>query len=93
LPGDDEVEGTGVQDRCRETVGVVQRHRLDQGIAAIEPVAAEAMQAPGFKVLHVQDIDFRSHCNTFKLCLTQIREWSDAKTLFAFLFDERFANG
>ncbi len=36
------------------------------------------MQAPGFKVLHVQDIDFRSNCLTLKICLQELRQWSDA---------------
>lgn len=35
-----------------------------------------AMMDPGFKVLHVPDIDFRTHCSTFKGCLSQVREWS-----------------
>lgn len=35
-----------------------------------------AMQAPGLKVLHSQDVDYRSSCVTFKACLTQIRDWS-----------------
>jgi hypothetical protein len=37
-----------------------------------------AMSKPGFKVMHVQDIDFRSSCLTFVECLTVIRDWSDA---------------
>ena len=37
-----------------------------------------AMMRPGFKVMHVQDIDFRSSCLTFVECLTIIRTWSDA---------------
>ncbi len=37
---------------------------------------AEPMKDPGFKVLHVPDIDFRTHCATFKLCLYDIRDWS-----------------
>ena len=37
-----------------------------------------AMMKPGFKVMHVQDIDFRSSCITFVECLTVIRTWSDA---------------
>lgn len=41
---------------------------------------AEGMKAPGFKVLHVPDIDFRSHCATFKACLSDIREWSRSHT-------------
>lgn len=46
-----------------------------QGIET-RPYNAEAMKDPGFKVLHVPDIDFRSHCATFKSCLYDIREWS-----------------
>ncbi|MDX2167343.1 MAG: phosphatidylinositol-specific phospholipase C1-like protein [Deltaproteobacteria bacterium] len=36
------------------------------------------MSDPGFKVLHVQDIDFRSSCGTFVGCLQQVKAWSDA---------------
>lgn len=33
---------------------------------------------PGFKVLHIQDLDFRSTCYTLVRCLGIIKEWSDA---------------
>jgi hypothetical protein len=36
------------------------------------------MNNPGFKVFHVQDLDFRSNCYTFADCLHQLRAWSDA---------------
>ena len=36
----------------------------------------DAMRAPGFKVMHVQDVDFRSSCWTFKACLMEIKTWS-----------------
>jgi hypothetical protein len=36
------------------------------------------MAEPGFKVLHIQDIDYRSNCLTLSSCLTQIKDWSDA---------------
>ncbi|MEO6733125.1 MAG: phosphatidylinositol-specific phospholipase C1-like protein [Ferruginibacter sp.] len=36
------------------------------------------MKEPGFKILHVQDIDFRSNCLTLKKCLQELRRWSDA---------------
>ena len=36
----------------------------------------EVMSQPGFKVFHVQDIDYRSSCLTFVACLTQLRDWS-----------------
>ena len=35
-----------------------------------------ALQSSGLKVLHIQDIDFRSHNATFKSCLREINEWS-----------------
>lgn len=38
----------------------------------------EAMKKPGFKVLHVSDVDFRSHCWTFVACLQIVRTWSKA---------------
>ncbi len=34
------------------------------------------MDKPGFKVLHVQDLDERATCHTFVLCLTAVRDWS-----------------
>jgi hypothetical protein len=43
-----------------------------------QPYSPEAMKQPGFKVLHVPDIDFRSHCAMFKGCLSDILEWSKA---------------
>lgn len=36
------------------------------------------MLAPGMKVLHVQDIDYRTTCPTLRLCLEEIATWSDA---------------
>jgi len=44
-----------------------------------EPVPADyvaAMSRPGVKVMHVQDIDFRSSCLAFIDCLRIIRAWS-----------------
>jgi hypothetical protein len=36
------------------------------------------MVQPGFKVMHVQDIDYRSVCQPFVACLKEVREWSHA---------------
>jgi hypothetical protein len=33
---------------------------------------------PGIKVIHVADIDYRSHCLHFVDCLKQVKAWSDA---------------
>lgn len=43
------------------------------------PAATAAeMERPGFKVMHLADIDFRSSCQTFVGCLQIIRRWSRA---------------
>ncbi len=36
------------------------------------------MNTPGFKVLHVSDIDFRTSCATLVNCLEEIKTWSNA---------------
>ena len=36
------------------------------------------MSKPGFKVLHIQDIDFHSVCLTFVACLQELKAWSKA---------------
>jgi hypothetical protein len=36
------------------------------------------MKERGFKVFHIQDLDYRSHCLTFRNCLQQLKKWSDA---------------
>lgn len=37
-----------------------------------------ALSEPGWKVLHIQDIDFETTCATFVTCLETIEAWSDA---------------
>lgn len=49
-----------------------------QGATDLLPFDNTDLDKPGFKVLHIPDIDFRSTCPTLRLCLTQIRRWSDA---------------
>ncbi|WP_395943865.1 Ca2+-dependent phosphoinositide-specific phospholipase C [Brevundimonas sp.] len=51
--------------------------RPGQGALA-DPAFAQAMARPGFKTLHMPDVDFRSSCLTFVACLTEIRDWSRA---------------
>ena len=36
------------------------------------------MSKPGFKVMHVQDIDYRSTCQPFTACLAEVKQWSNA---------------
>ena len=50
--------------------------KLAKGQPPYDP--AGEMNTPGFKVLHIQDIDFRSNCPTFAGCLAELKRWSDA---------------
>lgn len=36
----------------------------------------QALMLPGFKVLHIPDIDMRSDCLRFSVCLQQLKQWS-----------------
>jgi hypothetical protein len=46
------------------------------GAAAFDP--DHVMMKPGFKVMHVQDVDYVSNCQPFTGCLAEIRAWSKA---------------
>jgi hypothetical protein len=50
----------------------------EKGLALSPYDTLHQLALPGLKVLHVPDIDFRSHCLTFIGCLTEIKNWSDA---------------
>ncbi|WP_158826632.1 phosphatidylinositol-specific phospholipase C1-like protein [Mucilaginibacter lacusdianchii] len=39
---------------------------------------ARVMLKPGFKMLHVPELDFRSHYLTFEACLRDLKAWSEA---------------
>ncbi len=43
-----------------------------------EPYDLAPLQRPGLKVLHVQDVDYRSSCPLFVECLAQVAAWSRA---------------
>lgn len=43
-----------------------------------DPDPDGVMDKPGFKVMHVQDIDQRSVCEPFTACLAEVRAWSKA---------------
>lgn len=48
------------------------------GGTVLPPAAAAALAKPGFKTIHMPDVDFRSSCVTFVACLQEVRTWSDA---------------
>jgi hypothetical protein len=43
-----------------------------------DPIFPNNLAAPGFKVIHIADIDWRTQCATLQECLAQIKAWSDA---------------
>lgn len=49
-----------------------------QGVTDLLPFDPAPLRAPGVKVLHMADIDFRSSCPTFRRCLAEMKTWSDA---------------
>jgi membrane-associated phospholipid phosphatase len=42
----------------------------------LDPARRAALAEPGFKVMHVQDIDVLSSCVTLRACLGAVRRWS-----------------
>jgi len=45
-------------------------------IGAPEELDEPALRSPGFKVLHVQDVDYETTCPTLVGCLEEVRDWS-----------------
>ncbi len=44
----------------------------------LDNVTPPELLEPGFKTLHIQDVDFASSCLTFVSCLEQVNAWSSA---------------
>lgn len=49
----------------------------EKGVTSLPFDTVNQLSKGGLKVLHVPDIDFRSHCLSFKNCLQEVKEWSD----------------
>lgn len=66
-------------DVFHDPAGGLYQFRPILDVIGDDPIAPDpAMADPGFKVLHVQDLDFETTCTTFVSCLTAVRDWSDA---------------
>jgi len=63
-------------------------HMIDiAGLPDDPPIAPPGtFDKPGFKVMHIQDIDQRSNCQPFIACLAEVRAWSRAHPGHAPLF-------
>lgn len=49
-----------------------------KGVSNLAPYDTTNLRNPGFKVLHIADVDFRTHYTTFRSALTALKDWSDA---------------
>ena len=57
----------------------IYRSIRESGLIVDVPYDPEGlMQEPGFKVLHMQDIDVRSHCKLLRQCLGMVNAWSES---------------
>ncbi|TPG66374.1 phosphatidylinositol-specific phospholipase C1-like protein [Hymenobacter nivis] len=67
-------------DVYADTKGGKYAHPKGLDLAPGQPPydAAGLMQQPGFKVFHIQDLDYRSNAPTFKLALLELKKWSAA---------------
>lgn len=64
-------------DIFRDDEGGKYADPLLRSVAGHDPLPAE-MDEPGTKVLHVQDVDYRSTCLSLVACLEAVETWSDA---------------
>lgn len=48
-----------------------------KGVTNLAPFNTKGLDQPGFKVLHMADIDFRTHYPTLKDALTALKTWSE----------------
>src|SRR5580698_1334612 len=67
-------------DVYADTKGGLYAHPSGPGMVAAAKLPPDpefdpngVMNKPGFKVMHVQDVDYRSTCQPFTACLQQIR--------------------
>jgi hypothetical protein len=72
-------------DVFADTKGGLYAHPSGPGMVAAAGLPADPpfdpngiMSKPGFKVMHVQDVDYRSTCQPFTACLEEVRQWSHA---------------
>ncbi len=60
--------------------GGLYANRIIMGLFGLPTASGiPELDQPGFKVLHLNDVDFQSRCYTFVSCLQQVKAWSDAR--------------
>ena len=79
----DQFESQGIRqielDVFADPVGGLYASPFGLRAVTMDPNARlPGLDAPGFKVLHIQDLDYRSNCATLVECLQAVKTWSDA---------------
>ncbi|HSP98081.1 MAG TPA: phosphatidylinositol-specific phospholipase C1-like protein [Candidatus Dormibacteraeota bacterium] len=88
LPLPEQFDTQGIRqielDVFADPQGGLYAHPLGLAIVTGDPdLRIPELEAPGLKVLHVQDIDYYTTCQTFRECLGLVRAWSEAHPLHA----------
>jgi len=83
IPLDQQFDTQGIRqielDVWADPVGGLYANRPVNAVVGVPTASGiPALSQPGFKIIHITDIDFQSTCFTFKECLTVIKTWSDA---------------
>jgi hypothetical protein len=83
VPLDEQFESQGVRqielDVFYDPDGGLYESPIGLQLATGDPmVTIPGLDLPGFKVFHVQEIDFETTCQTLIECLLDVKEWSDA---------------
>jgi hypothetical protein len=81
LPLAEQFETQGIRqielDVWADPAGGLYSRRPVLGFVGLDPESGiPALDEPGFKVLHVAELDFESTCWTFVECLEDVRDWS-----------------
>lgn len=62
-----------------DPIGGEYYKRALNGLAGLKKKSkVEELKKPGFKVLHIKDVDYETHYFTFKQALEAVKKWSDA---------------
>lgn len=58
--------------------GTFYKRRLNAFVRGVKQKSGiEELKKPGFKVLHIKDVDYQTNYYTFKQALTAVKKWSD----------------
>jgi hypothetical protein len=82
LPLDEQFASQGIRqielDVFADPEGGLYAERQVLGLFGEDPASGiPALDEPGIKVLHVQEVDYRTTCHTLVQCLTTVKRWSD----------------